>query len=181
MFNRKKDLNSDLVTSELARKDPWYKDVVPNVSPPRPNHYNEMQLTSPVPRHPIRSTRPRSRQRLALHLRMHQHSHLFTLACRPVSEKRRSLQTRHHKARRLGRRHPPHRPKSLPRSELHGSRIQNPTRRARRQTLPRPRTDRRRPQRPGPDDDHLGHRRRGRRDLLRHDPCCGRGYDPGRH
>lgn len=33
VYNRKKDLNAGLVTSALARKNPWYKDVVPNVSP----------------------------------------------------------------------------------------------------------------------------------------------------
>lgn len=43
--NRKKDQGSDEFVSELARKDPWYKNVVPDVwsdtiASPRMNHEN---------------------------------------------------------------------------------------------------------------------------------------------
>lgn len=37
VYNRKKDQSANLFASELARKDPWFKDVVPNVRPP---HYS---------------------------------------------------------------------------------------------------------------------------------------------
>lgn len=43
VYNRKKDQSASLFASELARKDPWFKDVVPNV---RLSHHSPTKTTN---------------------------------------------------------------------------------------------------------------------------------------